>query len=1099
MLKIIKSGFTALGRERIKARIGELVRDGRRAFLIVPEQETVAAENEMSRELPDSAPLFFEVTNFTRFANTTFRALGGVSGEYCDRGRRALVMWRTLAELAPVLNLTGGRREISASLVDRALAAVTEIESLGVTAGELIMGAADDSIREDVRLAGKLSDLGQIAVMYKDLLTERYSDTASDVEAMLARLGERPDFLSDAQIFVEGFTSFTESQYRLIGELSARTDVTVHLTIPKSRPEAFEYEEVRAAESRLKIAARRRGADVNVKFEDGRENTASEALSRISDILYMNSTDERVEIEGDELRIVEAETPFDECEFIAADIRRRVIEDGARYSDFAVIARSADSYRGILDSALARAEVPAFTSGGRDLTELEAIKMISTAYAAVCHGFRREDVVTYAKCGFCGVSREACDEFEMYVNLWQITGRGFSELGVWSMNPLGYTTQRPDGTDERLLRINATRDAIIRPLVAFRDRLREIKTVREHAEALYGFLTEIGLESGLRERVRLLESVGEQEAAEENGRLWRLIVTCLDTVVEVLGDTETDADSFPRQLEALFSTSSISRIPASRDAVTVGSADMLRLYGKKHVYMIGVLDGEFPATVSDSSFFSERDKERLAELGLAIRPELATKSARELFIFLRSFTYARESVTLTYPALSSKFKRVRRASEIDRITELTNGTVKTAKTSEIATRGRLWSSDAALLALGELSGDERLAVRDALVRCGRGDAVAVSEGDIRNTDLALGESIVGKAYGRRLALTQTMIDRYVGCPLDYFCRFTVKLAPEERAELDARGIGSFIHAILESFFATVRAEGLRAGELTAVERKAMTARAAESYLSSLGETLGDVRTEMKLRRLCRAAMPVVDGLCREFAESEFTPRFFELRIKDGRGDNPAPVSFKTDDGDEIFVYGTLDRADVYERDGKVYLRVVDYKTGSKDFSPEDLEEGRNLQMFLYLKALTETEKPDFRASIGLGDGERALPAGVIYVRTTVDDVKLEAPSEEAEREALDRSQVRSGMVIDDDEIIEAMGVRFTPVGTPDGKINPKAAALRYDAAGWERLMQTVENSVISVAKGIKSGRLPASPALTGKRSSCEYCDYKPICRQVKVK
>ena len=236
----------------------------------------------------------------------------------------------------------------------------------------------------------------------------------------------------------------------------------------------------------------------------------------------------------------------------------------------------------------------------------------------------------------------------------------------------------------------------------------------------------------------------------------------------------------------------------------------------------------------------------------------------------------------------------------------------------------------------------------------------------------------------------------------------------------------------------------------------------------------------------------------EFAESEFTPRFFELKIRKGGG-SPAPVSFKTDEGDEIFIYGTLDRADVYERDGKVYLRVVDYKTGSKDFSPTDLSEGRNLQMFLYLKSLIDTEDKGFRESIGLTDGERAIPAGVIYVRTSVDDVKLATPDEAAEATALARSQVRSGMVIDDDEIIRAMGTRFTPVGTPDGEINPKAASLRYDEEGWDNLIKTVESSVISVAKGIKSGKLTAAPALTGKRSSCEFCDYKPICRQVKLK
>ena len=1099
MLKLLKSGFSAGGRERIKDGIRAVTARGRRALLIVPEQETVVAEGELCRELPPDAPLYFEVTNFTRFANTVFRALGGVSGEYCDRGKRGLIMWRTLAELAPVLSMTAGRREISSGLVDRALAAVTELEGLGITAAELEERTEDGEVADDARLVGKMKDLSMITSLYKRLLTEKYADAASDAEAMLTRLSENPDFLRDTDIFVDGFTSFTESQYRLLGALSARGEVTVHLIIPKSRPEAFEYEEVRGAESRLKNSARRAGADVQVKHEDGRQGTSCESLSRICDLLFVTDTDEVIET-GDELRIFEAYTPFEECDFIAADIRRRVMQEKASYSDFAIVARSAERYARILDTALARAKVPAFTSFPRDITEFEAIKLISTAFSCVNRGFAREDVITYAKCGLSGISREACDEFEMYVNLWQINGRGFSDGSIWSMNPLGYSTRRPEGTDARLKRINEVRSAIVEPLISLKASLSEAVTVVEHARALYEFLSGIGLENGLKERVRVLDALGEHEAAEENSRLWKIIVESLDSIVEVMGDSKTDAEGFPRQLEVLFRNAAISRIPQFTDAVTVGSADMIRLYGKKHVYMIGVEEGQFLATVSDSSYFSEKDKERLSRTGLAVRPELATKSARELFIFARSFSYAKESVTLTYSACNARFKHISRAAEIYRIIKLTGGKVQPVRVAELSAKDRLWHSEAAIESLGELTGDERIAVREALCRAGLEHEVDISEGDIENGSLALGESIIKEAYSGNMSLTQTMIDRYVGCPLDYFCRFTVKLAPEDRAVFDARGIGSFIHAILESFFKAVRERGIRAGELSAEEREAMTLTAAKEYIASLGDggRESEAKTRIKLKRLCRAAVPVVNSLCKELGSSEFEPRFFELEIRRG-GAGPEPVSFSTEDAGNVLVYGTIDRVDSYKRGDDVYLKVVDYKTGSKSFKPEDLSEGRNLQMFLYLKAMIDSKNQKFRESIGQSGNGRILPAGVIYVRTSVDDVKLKAPDDSLETKALEEAQERSGMVLDDEEIISAMGTRYTPVGTKDGQIAPKTEHLRYDEEGWEKLMKTVEESVITVARGIRSGSACATPSTSGGHSSCEWCEYKPICRKVRIK
>ena len=1095
MLTIVRSRFSSSARASFCEKISRTVAEGGLARLIVPEQQTVMAEALMAGILPPKSVLNFEVTNFTRLANTTFRSLGGLSGEYCDSAKKALIMWRTLTELSPTLSMTAGRKDINAGLVESALAAVGQMQNLGIRPLDLATAAELDGIKADPRLSAKLSDLAGIFALYKTLLGQRYADTGDDAEAMVKKLEENPSFLSDTKIFIEGFSSFTEPQYRLMALLSARTEVYVALNLPKGMEEAFEYSEIAECQGRLSLSARKHGADVKLVREEGYGNKRNEALDEICSLLWStNKYNDNISLQNNEdLRIFEANTPYDECAFISEDIKRRVI-GGASYSDFAIVARSAESYQGILDGALADAKIPAFTSYRRDINEFEAIKLIYTAYA-VARGFKREDVISYAKCALSGIGRDECDEFEMYVNKWQINGRRFTEDGVWNMNPAGYTVKRMKGSDEKLLRIHNVRERIVRPLSGFAHQMSSATTVKEQATVLLDFLVEIDMEGALENRAKTLADMGESSLAEENAALWKLICRALDTLVIVLGDAPADAEAFLSQLKVVFSATDIGRIPSYVDQVVVGSADMLRLYEKKHVYLIGVNEGRFPAAVSDRSYFSDRDRRRLTECGLAIEPELEIKGARELYIFSRAFSYATESVTLSYSSSDTRFKAITPAEVIGRISLLTDGAVLPVRIESIPLAERLYSPECALSMMGEM-GDDYDSVRDALAELGYQREIAVCEGDISNSVARLGENIVTDGT---LRLSQTTIDSYVNCPFGYYCRYLIKLKEDERAEFDARSIGSFIHAILENFFRTLSEQGRASGELTDDERIRLTREAAEKYIAQLGEDIinASVRTRIKIDRLCRAALPVVEGLCEEFRQSAFEPRFFELALTNGATATPEPVKLKSAGGD-VTIYGIIDRVDAYKRGEDVYLRVIDYKTGKKEFSPEDMAEGSNLQMFLYLKALVESENKKFRESLQVGENGRLIPAGVIYVKTNVRDVSVDKPDDGIAAEVVKEAQHREGMILDDPDVISAMTLKYTPVYSKrsPNKISDTKRKFLFSEEGWGDIMQTVEQSVCRVADGIRSGMMDATPKEDGKgKSPCDFCEFKPICRR----
>ena len=987
---------------------------------------------------------------------------------------------------------------INYGLASKAIGAITEMKNFGISP-EALSDAADLAKDKNRRLSDKLSDLSKIMALYDKLLSEKFGECADECASLAEKLRGAPDYLRGESIFIEGFTSFTESQYKLIGALLSRADVKIGLTLPKHRRDAFEFSETRAAEAKLIRIAARAGAEVFVRKLG--VSGGVPIFSEICDLLWRTGGEPDAECleESDRIRIFEADNPYEECDFIASDIKRRVIS-GEKYSDFAIIARNAEKYSGILDVSLMRCNVPHFISKRRDISGFEATKLLQSAIRTVSGGFAREDLMTYAKCGLLDLSREACDEFELYAERWQISGRRFFDGGDWNMRPEGYSARSDGGSEEKLRRINETRRKITEPLVALKERFSGAACVLDFATALVDFMVELQLEGRIRSRAALLLELGELEAADEHSRLFDGICAALDTLVSTLGDLPADAESFRSLLELTFSECDVGRIPAMADSVTVGSADSLRLGERRHVYIIGANRAEFPMTPSDGAYFNNKDKSDLSAIGLPIEENAEFDFSRELFYFSRSFSLARESLTISYSSSDRAFKASEAAEVIARISSLSGGRIKPIAISSLPAAERVFSPELALEYRAKTE-EEGSVVRAALLRSGYEKELETASLSIENSGLRLGEATTRAMFPGDIALTQTRIDKYIDCPLQYFCRFGLRLSENERAEFDARNIGSFIHSVLEKFFFEVRERSIDLSDISDSEKREIANRAANEYLTSLGtDDMRGKRTEFAISRLEGAAIPIIDGICKELQGSDFKPTFFELKIGDGKDGAPRATEFRASDGRRVRVFGSIDRVDTYvSENGDAFIRVIDYKTGTKNFSPDDLDEGRNLQMFLYLRAVVETESKKFRDTIGaLANGE-LIPAGVIYVKAELGDVKVEHDTKEECEAALSAAAKREGMLLDDAESISHMNSEYIPIKyNKDGSVSAKTQKYLYTPLGWDEISDKVSAAVTKVADGLIGGNIKAKPKSNGRGSACEYCSYKPFCRNAKI-
>ena len=356
---------------------------------------------------------------------------------------------------------------------------------------------------------------------------------------------------------------------------------------------------------------------------------------------------------------------------------------------------------------------------------------------------------------------------------------------------------------------------------------------------------------------------------------------------------------------------------------------------------------------------------------------------------------------------------------------------------------------------------------------------------------SLSRAAVDALYGSRVPMSASRMDKFKSCHFSYFMQYGLKAEPRKKAGFQAPEYGTFVHYVLEHVFQseTWRDEegGVDGDKLDALTDE-IVARYIREELGGLAEETP--RFRYLFHRLLKPVRAVVRNVAEELSASDFKPIAFELGF--GSGKNLPPVELEVD-GVTISISGFVDRVDGWVKDGRLNLRVVDYKTGRKSFDLTDVWNGMGLQMLLYLFTLQKEGKDLF-------GGHEIDPAGVLYLPAR--DAVIAGSrtmTEAARRQAVDRELRRRGLVLDDPEVLEAMehpgpeGIRFLPV-----KVSARTGAITGDALvsaeRLGRLERHIQRVLRDIGGEIAAGNIAADPFWKGpEKNACQYCDYAVAC------
>ena len=1080
MLRII-SGKAATGKSSyIMSEIAGRVKncDGR-SFLLVPEKYSHEAMRELCSVCGDSMSLYADVLSFTDLSRRLEAAVGGGGKPWLDKGGRLLCMALATEALHSKLTVCAGAHKKS-ELLTLLLSAVDELKSACISPDALI----EASGKAEGTLSEKLSDLALIMEAYDAVAANGHAEPG-DRLTYLVGLIEKSSIDETHHYYIDGFTDFTVQEIRVIEALLKKNAfVTLCLGCDDLVDGSEIFSLPRKTARHFLAFAKENGIGADcVEFTGS--GSRKKALTVFADELFRYSTGS---YDCDCIELFSASGIAAECELAAAKAIELMREKGCRRRDIAIAVRGYEDYRETLEGIFSRCGVPLYHTKKTSLLSKPLPGLIASAYEIIGGGWEADDIFSYLRTGLAGLSTDECDRLENYVLLWQLHGSAWTKNEDWKLHPGGFSKKPDDASAEALRVLNELRRRVSTPLLRFAEMTASAGTARLQAEALAELFENLSLADRLSEKADALSECGRGAEAQEYAQLWDICVSALEQCTAILGDAESDAETFGRLFTTMLSRCDVGSIPASLDSVTAGELDRMRRRRIKHLIILGASDSRIPGAPGEGGMFSDDERRRLAELDIDLGGTGEDALWREFSLIYNCITLPSESLTLCFSAAGGSGEEERPSFVMERAKKLFGLEIKPADMAELRMN---CLSSVTELAAASLHGGEaaEISAAEYLLET-EPERLAVLRSASEMARGKLSESSVRSLYGDRLRLSASRIDKFSSCRFSYFMQYGLRAKPRETAGFKAPEMGIFMHYILEN---TAKAVNERGG-FAAVTDEELSLICDGFIAQYVRETLNDFRDrtarfEYLFRRLTKEVRTVVLDMAAELRVSDFRPISFEL---DFSKEKKIPPLIIGEDDDPLQLSGIADRVDGWVHDGRLYIRIVDYKTGRKEFSLSDVWYGMGLQMLLYLFSLSKN-------GAALYGYREIVPAGVLYApaRDVLISSSVNLSDEKLAGERLKKLK-RSGLILAEPEVLEAMEhgdePRFIPVKFKNGE--PSGESL-VTAERLGLLSKHINKTLCDMAAELRRGSIAADPYYRGQReNACLNCDYLSACRFV---
>lgn len=1095
------SGKSTYCLNSIKNRLND--NNGNTLIYLVPEQYTFQRETMLLKDVGEEGLLRAQVLSFKTMAQKVFDECGGrVHDRMRDVGKSMLIH-KILQESEENLQYFN-RISKEQGFTDIISETITEFKKYNVTPSVLREGLTKI---DDEELKSKLTDLANIFEKFDISISENLVDTDDELTYLANKLNNC-SLYDNAEIWIDEFTTFTPQQMEVIKGLAKKCkEVNIALCMDEvSSGDDSEvtdiFNSLKTTELRILNMMRDEhiGYEKPVNLNDNKNNRFkyNHELKHLEKYFFTYPF-KSYKQDVNTIRLYKANNSYDEVENVAKEILRFVRDKGYRFRDISVVCRNIDDYEKIATVIFNEYDIPFFLDKKIDILSNPLIVLILSSIEVMIRNWSYESVFKYLKSGLVNIDSNEIDILENYVLANGI--KGFK----WT-NELSISEEDNDEIDPIKVMIK-----VREPLIKLHSRIRGNKSVKAICTAIYEFLIELDCFNRIEEWISEFDEYGMQSKVMEYQQVSEIVIDILDQAVDVIGEDLITINEFYKILNAGFQNREIGIIPVALDQVNIGGIGRIKGRNVKVLFIVGVNDGVLPAANKDEGILSDRDRDLLKENGIELSSSTRAKVFEEQYMVYTALTLASDYLMISYPMADFEGKSLRASIVIPRLKRIFPKLIEESDLFNLKEKSDKYSKVTApiptfnelILALRRNYENEDVEDYWKDVYCWYKDKEEFynKSGNIleglkySNDGEVVAREKLKKLYSikdGRLLFSVSRLENYAECPFSYFIKYGLKARDRKVYEFSAPDLGSFMHEILDEFTNKVKRERISWSELNSERCRNIVSDLIEKKLIEDGNSILNSSKKYKYftNRFKRVIAKSVSVLAEQMRKGQF--EIFSNEFQFGNLRDGAPIKLELPSGEEVYLTGRIDRIDSLDLHGNTYIRVIDYKSGSKKFDLNELYYGLQIQLLVYLDAILKNSEYILHT--------QAMPGAILYFK--IDDPiiksKSELQDEEIRKQVLDKLKM-NGLLLKDAELVKAMdndmetySLVIPATFKKDGDFSSNSSVITEEQ--FNLLREYVNFKMIELCEDMLSGKIRIEPCKNQRTSYCDYCDYSAICQ-----